>query len=57
MTEYMMDGASSGMMIGMALFCLMFMILLVLSVAALVKYLFGARQSETQATHEENSNA
>lgn len=57
MNEYMMNGPSSGMIIAMVIFCLMFVALLTLSLAALVKYVFGNRQNKTQMTHEENSNA
>ena len=57
MSEYMMDGSSSGMMIVMALFCLMFVALLVLSIAALVKYLFASRQGKTRNNYEGSSNA
>ena len=57
MSEYMMDGSSFGMMIVMSLFCLMFVALLVLSIAALAKYLFAGGQKETHKHHEESPNA
>ena len=53
MSEYMMDG-SMGMMLAMGSICLLFVIVLVLLAAALVKYLFGAGQSNKTV---ENSNA
>lgn len=53
MHDGMMEGWM-GMMLAMGLFGLLFFSILILSIAALVKFLFGDRKN---ATHEENSNA
>ncbi len=46
--------ASGGMMLAMGLFCILMMVLGLLSIAALIKYLTGTHPIET---NEENSRA
>lgn len=41
----MMDGMSTGVVLGMGLFCLLIVILVILAVAALTKYLFFDKRS------------
>jgi hypothetical protein len=53
MTDFMME-SSGGMMVAMGAFCVLILALLLLSVAALVKYLSGSRQNKK---HVENSDA
>ncbi len=53
MNGTLMDG-STGMMLAMGSFCLLFVTVLILLAAALAKYLFGAGQSNKNV---ENSNA
>jgi uncharacterized membrane protein len=49
-----MTGSSVGMMLAMGSFCVLILVLMLLSVAALVKYLSGNRQNKK---HVENSDA
>jgi len=57
MSEYMTDGLSSGMMIVMPSFCLLFVSLMVFSVAVLAKYLLNSVQRNDHNHHEERPNA